>query len=438
MEKLLSIYREAVKNIPALRYAWIPIGLTAAYGIVAIIAPKGYEIPVKPILILLALGFLGYVFSFMTRSGDKVVRVAFYILTYAIISTATILILSVPVYVFTGQPRLYGELFIGNGQSRKEFNDHEPIDSAKLSVVKVAVLTSGSNDYINDILDNFKKVLTESLPSHGYKFENSIIRYGQSPNYNRKEIRLEYLNFVDNLLSEKVDYYVSVGTPASKAFKEYFDSLGITDKKLIFLGVTDPVAEGLCKTLTRESDSDFSINLSGVAYCARFDELPVKIASLYPNKRLIYMYDSSIVQDQRLAKNFMELPGLIEQTGLTIKALNHMPIASDFQDPNAVYFSWETFEELMTKQWSVVSMVRHVVSTTAAQTKRGRVPFAISTDDKEIGQLGASILMQNLIEHRSLGKIEIEFPSWKKYVNKKLALEKGFDISIINSCDVIY
>ena len=244
----------------------------------------------------------------------------------------------------------------------------------------------------------------------------------------------QYKEKTENIFgSQPYDYYVSIGTPASLAMKAYLDSNKITNKKFIFLGVTDPVACGLVTSLEFRSDND---NIGGVAYCGNFELLPARIHQIFPDRKLIYIYNSLYPQDEQLANQLQNRLSktFIRDGTLSILKLNRNPIVSDFTNKEAIYFSWGTLESLFDTNWGdVLSKIPYIVSTTKTHAERGLVPFAVSTSDEEIGNKGADLLIDNLTKKTNLGSSNIYVPIWRVYYNCKMAEKKGISLTVMNS-----
>lgn len=311
-----------------------------------------------------------------------------------------------------------------------------PIKSVppKNKKLRIVVLKSGDEEYSYNILDEFLNTIRDTLKYTNYQLETPTVLTGRSESYNDSSIKKDFHYTVESIFKrDTFDYYVTIGSASSKALQDYV----ITNKRFIkhiFLGVTDPVAIGLVNTTAPNRRDIDHINVAGVAYCGNYEELPNKIHQLFPSKKLCYIYDASIIEDGNIAQRLSQTD-LISNQILTIKKLNHPPTIGDFADRSLVYFGWSTFDNVFANNYKLINEVKNIISTTSTHVEFGLVPIAVTTDDELIGDMGAKIVYQNLIEHTPLQNIDILIPPWETYVNVRLAGKLNIEDKYIQSCD---
>lgn len=114
-KKMLSIFKIAVKKVPALKYGYGVIAVAVIFSIISYIKVKeGYAIPIKSFLVIIGMLFLVFLFAFMTRTKDKVTRICWYILSYVLTSYVVVMFFCSLLYLFTGKPAIFNRLFDDN------------------------------------------------------------------------------------------------------------------------------------------------------------------------------------------------------------------------------------------------------------------------------------------------------------------------------------
>jgi hypothetical protein len=298
--------------------------------------------------------------------------------------------------------------------------------------LKLVILCSGNTDYTRSITTSLINSLQPILPTKHKRCLYYDIHYGPRQPYD--SVKQEYLNEVANFIKRDVqyDYYISIGTAASLAIRDYFKLNNIVDKKFIFLGVTDPVACGLVSRMKNRNETN---NTGGVAYCGNFEELPARVHELYPKNKMEYIYWDAYPQDAQIADRISHT-NFITDSLLILKKLDRLPTLEDLSDTSLVYFSWVTMENMFESQnIEMLLKVKNLVSTTQTHAVQGLVPFAISTSDNEIGKKGAALISENLSSKGNLGKTDVFIPDWKVYSNCRTARQKGIKSNIIQLAD---
>ena len=298
--------------------------------------------------------------------------------------------------------------------------------------INIAIFTGGNVDYTRAIKTFFLNTLQPKMNF----FYNKCLYYEDY--YVSPEIKNDS-DLIDqvartNILNRDFQYYVAIGTSAAVALRKFFRQKQIVGRKMIFLGVTDPVACGLVNTVTNRKENT---NIAGVAYCGDFEDLPARIHRFYPHDTLVYIYNTANLQDEQIAQRLKNTP-LAQDKLLEIKRLEgRYPDANDFADGNKVYFSWMTLETFFsTENVSIIRNIPKIVSTTQTHSELGLIPLAVSTSDEEIGKAGADLLLKSLKEPSlNLGNLDVYVPKWKTYVNRNKAIEKGLEWEAIQDAD---
>jgi len=133
-------------------------------------------------------------------------------------------------------------------------NADEKVNSAlgecSYPIVNIAILSSGNVDYTRNIKTSFLNSLHTLLPIKAKHCLNYSEYFGPRGPYDTITTRNAYQDEVYNIFKrDHYDYFVAIGTQAAIAFLDYFEENNIESKKLIFLGVTDPVETGLVNTI---------------------------------------------------------------------------------------------------------------------------------------------------------------------------------------------
>ena len=299
-------------------------------------------------------------------------------------------------------------------------------DNCTYPKVKISILCSDNDDYNRVILIHLLNALEAKLPAKHRKCLNFIVRYGSGVPFDSTS-KQNYFSLIESAYHKDTDYHVAIGTGASIAYKTYLREKNLLrNSKFVFLGVTDPIGSGLVNSLT---DRNEGTEIAGVAYCGNFERLPLKVQELYPDDKMIFIYNKAYLQDKQLADEIKNLP-LVAEGKLKIKELDRQPLLSDFSE-NAVYFSWETVEHMFKNQsYEIIYKIDKLVSSTATQVEQGLVPFAVTTSDQTIGREGAKIISQNL-DGKKLKSMDIFIPKWEVYANCKKALDRKIPKTLI-------
>lgn len=108
---LMSLYREAVKNFPVLKYSWVIVATIAVMVLAA-----SFKLDIKSVftyaLIVLGITLLGFILSLLTKNQDGIIRIALYIIVYAVTIAIAVFTLGLAYYLIDGEkPAIYSRIF---------------------------------------------------------------------------------------------------------------------------------------------------------------------------------------------------------------------------------------------------------------------------------------------------------------------------------------
>src|SRR5262249_31327592 len=293
-----------------------------------------------------------------------------------------------------------------------------------LGTVHIATLLSGDLAYTRKILHGLQTTLETSLPPTGYKPEIYSLAGPEEP-LTQQGVREAWRERIETILKRgNFKYYVGIGTQASKMFSEYLgDKLGTPP--FIFAGVTNPIYQNLVDTL---KDRKEKRSVAGVAYLGEPEELAVKVHSLFPKRKLIFIYQRGTPQDEDMAYS-MKKTRLFSDHTLSIISTEGIPMTKDMPDANAVYFSWYTVERMFEhSNWLDVLKNRLIIATTEANVKSDELAVVgVSTDDYDIGREAANIIFNNISKKINLGELDVVIPQLYYWINCKTANERGIE-----------
>jgi hypothetical protein len=100
-DKIINLYKEAVKRLPAIKYSWGLVAIICILALINFFKLGDAEVVFRSSLLALGIIFLIFIFSFLTRTNDKAIRYAMYILTYVIILTTAALVIGFALHTLT-------------------------------------------------------------------------------------------------------------------------------------------------------------------------------------------------------------------------------------------------------------------------------------------------------------------------------------------------
>ena len=157
-EKILNLYRESVNNVPILKYSWVLITTISILALTAFFKLKNPDVFLYAFLLMI-ISFFGFLFSYLLRKKDKIVRIAIYILIYSIVVTLVTLICSFGYYIVKGKPDFYNRYFSDQNKFQKIINKYDTI-TGDPSINGILISESAANYLIETkVLNPLKRDL---------------------------------------------------------------------------------------------------------------------------------------------------------------------------------------------------------------------------------------------------------------------------------------
>jgi hypothetical protein len=298
----------------------------------------------------------------------------------------------------------------------------------------VATLTSGDLAYTRDILSSFHDRLSSDLAKRGTGLR-LYSTTGPATPLSDPSCASAWKDRVQDILGRNdFDYVVAIGTQASLALKRYMGSRYQT-ANIIDIGVTDPVGIGVVTSYTNRNEA---MNIAAVAYMGRPEDYASQLYALFPGRSFVYLYERGFPQDETIG-NRLALTAAAQSGQLRVEAVNHLPTLADFGDDRKVYFSWYTFEVMFESGRSLEILKQRLVATSTMDNVEtdDLAAVGVSSSDKEIGQDGADLLIDDLSGARHLRNADVLVPPLHHWVNCRNAarLQLALTDEIIRSAD---
>ena len=178
--------------------------------------------------------------------------------------------------------------------------------------------------------------------------------------------------------------------------------------------------------------------MAAVAYTGNPEEFAAQVYALFPGRKFVYMYQKGYPQDQaigdRLAKTAAASDGNVR-----VEVLDHTPTINDFADNSRVYFSWYTFETMFESGRSLDILHNRIVATSTRDNVEADnlAAVGVSSSDKEIGEAGAALLMNDLLKVKPLRNADVAVPPLHHWVNCRNAARLNLVLApeVIQSAD---
>jgi hypothetical protein len=289
----------------------------------------------------------------------------------------------------------------------------------QLPPLKVTVLRSGELAYTRDIVHGLRTRLQEQQPRLGRRVE---FFEWTGPGGAPADEEGQWDHLVRRLRALDGDYQVGVGTQASLAIAARLGA-DLGKKPFLFLGVTYPLDAGLVDTLENRRDPR---PIAGVGYGKGLEEVAAVARRLFPGRPLVFVYRRGIPQDEAAALS-LKRTRLFREGVLRVKKTDRPPALDDLADPQAVYFSWYTFEEMFEDERSTELLrQRLVVATTRANVAApGMAVAGVSPDDAEVGARGADLITRHALGQVELGSLDVSSPRFYYWINCDTARQRG-------------
>jgi hypothetical protein len=139
--KLLKLYREAIANVPILKYSWAVIAASIVLAIVANLKPQNRTVFLYTIVVIL-VSFFGFLVSLLSRSDKPyIVFLRYFLMTCIVITMATVM-LGFATFVFLNYPEFYKRWFpdqhvpVVDTASRRQSHDSSRTNNSAPQVFK--------------------------------------------------------------------------------------------------------------------------------------------------------------------------------------------------------------------------------------------------------------------------------------------------------------
>jgi hypothetical protein len=306
---------------------------------------------------------------------------------------------------------------------REDLTGNEPDGRYReLPIPRLTVLRSGDLAYTRSIRHGLLTRLEQAL--------GRSVQLNEKSGLTEATCHADWQEQVNSLLDTTrsiggCDYYVPIGTQAAQALHLALgDKYGTTP--FVFLGVTYPKEAGLLHTATGGSEP---WSVTGVNYGKGVEEIAVILyyRIFQKQRELIFIHQNDIPQDVIAGQKLRETP-LFQSGRLSVRSVDAVPQIEDLPDRDKVYFSWYTFERLYeSKAGRDVLEQRMVVATTRENVAFGHTAVGVSVDDREIGHMGADIILRHhagqtgLTATVDLGTIPVAVPDFRYWIHEGAA-----------------
>ena len=107
---VLKIYRQAIKNVPLLRYSWVLIATICILSLTAYFKLKNLDVFFFAFAVII-ISVCGFLLSLLLDSNDIFIKVLSYFLTTCIVITIAIGILGFGSFIVCQRPQFYNQWF---------------------------------------------------------------------------------------------------------------------------------------------------------------------------------------------------------------------------------------------------------------------------------------------------------------------------------------
>lgn len=107
---LIGIYKQAVNNVPILRYSWVIIATICILSLAAYFKLNNSDVFFYALLVII-ISFLGFLFSYLLKTKEKFVRVLLYLLLSSVVMTLIVAVLGFGTYIIWEKPSFYNRWF---------------------------------------------------------------------------------------------------------------------------------------------------------------------------------------------------------------------------------------------------------------------------------------------------------------------------------------
>jgi len=107
---IITLYRQAVRNLPFLKYSWVLIATIAILSLTAYFRLNNFDVFLYAIGVIV-ISFLSFVFSLLLKTKDKFVRFLLYIFITSFVLTMVIATLGFGSFIIWQKPIFYSRWF---------------------------------------------------------------------------------------------------------------------------------------------------------------------------------------------------------------------------------------------------------------------------------------------------------------------------------------
>lgn len=252
---IISIYKQAVKNLPILRYSWILIATICVLAFAAYFKLKNSDVFFYALLVIV-ISFLGFLFSYLLKTKEKFVKVLLYLLLLALVFTLVTAILAFGTFIIWEKPKFYNRWFPNQSSTNAEDNTiNKSVDSTK--VFRKDIKGNSAIDTFGKIQEEIAKQ-KDSLPAILSKGSWRPTAYIIPKRKNLKLAQFE-LYGIESAYVKDVQFFAAIGPKEFTTYSldPYYNQIGHSlDPTPIFNVVLENTSDReilITKTLYRVS-----------------------------------------------------------------------------------------------------------------------------------------------------------------------------------------
>ena len=264
--------------------------------------------------------------------------------------------------------------------------------------LNVAIALSGNTPYLVDMEQAFVAEARTVLEREGILIH--VERSLGAPTVQHLRNGRALHELLNSFGGSKPDVIVTVGSAVSTYVRTVH--VGIPQ---IFIGVTDPIAAGLCRTLAPDSARG---DIAGVTFSVTAADRLQFLLELFPSRRFGYVYNATYSADMH---HLHAVRAAARQLGASVREIQLT--SPEIPEPRRleidVIFGWLYLHEHISEFVATARMP--VVGGGWVDLRKGAC-CCISDDEREMGKLAAShVLYDYVINRVPLSQLPIEAPS---------------------------
>jgi hypothetical protein len=118
---ILNAYKQAIKNVPILRYSWVFIATILILALAAYFKLNNSDVFFYAVGVIL-ISFMGFLFSYLLKTKDNIIRILLYILISTIVISIGTAVLSFGSFIVWQKPDFYKRWFPNQISSTEAIN----------------------------------------------------------------------------------------------------------------------------------------------------------------------------------------------------------------------------------------------------------------------------------------------------------------------------